>query len=112
MKEEALRSVLTEGSLSSHSILEWNMEIPYRVNRVSYYQWKKGMEAKEITSLHEMLEEAKRNTQEDTFKLERKSTSAIHKLKGVTLNTESICFSLMKVHYIKILCCETYSFEI
>lgn len=90
MKEEAFRSVLAEGSLSSHSVLERNMEIPYKVNRISYCQWgKKGMETKEIPTLHERLEEANRNTQEDMFKLERKSTSVIHKLKGITLNTET-----------------------
>lgn len=47
------------------------------------------METKEILTLHERLEEANRNIQEDMFKLERKSTSVIHKLKGVTLNTET-----------------------
>lgn len=47
------------------------------------------METKEILRLHERLEEANRNIQEDMFKLERKSTSVIPKLKGVTLNTET-----------------------
>lgn len=90
MKEEAFRSVLAEGSLSSHSILEWSVETPYKVNRISYCQWeKKGIETKEIPTLHERLEEANRNTQEAMSKLKRKSTSVIHKLKGVTLNTET-----------------------
>lgn len=91
MKEGAFRSVLAEGFLSSPSIL-----VQSKQNIILSVGEKKGMETKEIPTLHERLEEANRKTQEDMFKLERKSASVIHKLKDVTLTQkQSICFSLI-----------------
>lgn len=90
MKEGAFRSVLAEGFLSSPSILVQSKQ------NIILSVGKKGMESKEIPTLHERLEEANRKTQEDMFKLERKSTAVIHKLKDVTLTQkQSICFSLI-----------------
>lgn len=72
------------------------------------------METKEIPTLHERLKKANRNIREDMFKLERKSASVIHKLKVVTLNTETkhLLWSDKGVLYQNINNTVTYSFEI